>query len=229
MISALADGRIEGREFRWSYAREHGAAHGRAEEVLVALGGREVRGRFEFDYQVRPVLAEVMATGMIPDAKAHQFYPTPPDLAAEVAALAEVEPGHRVLEPSAGHGAIAAHLPAGATLVEVSALHCAILEARDASQQVVCADFLSWRDGLFDRIVMNPPYSASRAVLHLEHAASMVAPGGRIVAVLPASMAKARLSLPGLALRWGDPRPFPGTSIEARGRPAVSRKVDSAA
>lgn len=212
-IGVLDAGRLYERRFTF-HDEKADAAHREAAEVLVALGGRHERGAFIFDYHPGEVIAEVVATGVIPDRYAHQFYPTPRDIAEDVAVAADIEPGHRVLEPSAGQGHLARVLPPGATLVEVSDLHCKILRAAGFPGATVhCADFLAWRDGLFDRIVMNPPFSEGRAVRHLEHAASMTAPGGRIVAVLPAGLASKDL-LPGWTLTWGERRPFPGTSIE---------------
>jgi hypothetical protein len=59
---------------------------------------------------------------------------------------------------------------------------------------------------------MNPPFDRNRWLLHLEHAATLLAPGGRIVAVLPEG-AVARDFLPGWSLVWSEPIAFPGTSI----------------
>lgn len=217
VLEALYEGTVDDREFTFHF-RAEGAVLDAARQVLVALGGIPERRRgqtvYSFIYRPYEVLREVIANGVIPDQWSHQFYPTPRDIAEDVAAAAGIEPGHRVLEPSAGQGHLARALPPGATLVEVSELHCKILRAAGFPGATVhCADFLAWRDGLFDRIVMNPPFSEGRAVRHLEHAASMTAPGGRIVAVLPAGLANKDL-LPGWTLTWGERRPFPGTSIE---------------
>ena len=186
-----------------------------AQRVLIAIGGyplKTIAGGWEFPYPVGTVIGLVIQSGKLPDQEAHQFYPTPPDLAETMVAAAQIEGHHRVLEPSAGQGAIASLLPPNAVLVEVSPMHCEILRAA-GHKYVRKADFLDWRDGLFDRVVMNPPFDGGRAVRHLEHAASMTAPGGRIVAVLPGGMVGKDL-LPGWTLSWGERRPFPGTSIE---------------
>ncbi len=37
-------------------------------------------------------------------------------------------------------------------------------------------------------VVMNPPYSEGRALAHLNAAADMVKPGGRLAAILPAGL-----------------------------------------
>jgi hypothetical protein len=183
-------------------------------QVLEALGGVREGFVWRFPYHPSAALREVVMSGALPDEQAYQYYPTPRDLAAEIVAIAEIGEGHRVLEPSAGQGAIARLLPASAVLVEVSGLHCEILRAQGRSP--IEADFLAWRPApgdLFDRVAMNPPFSEGRARLHLEHAASMVAPGGRLVAVLPASQVGRGLG-EGWSCTWSEPRAFEGVSIQ---------------
>ena len=65
----------------------------------------------------------------------------------------------------------------------------------------------------------NPRYERDRPnprrwrwLAHLEHAASMTLPGGRLVAILPESARNKKL-LPGWATSWGEVYRFPGTSI----------------
>lgn len=74
---------------------------------------------------------------------------------------------------------------------------------RDPARQghsVIEADFLKWAPGKpkADRIVMNTPFSEGRWKAHLEAAAALLKPDGRLVAILPAS-AKGKDLLPGFA------------------------------
>lgn len=216
VVSLLIDGRYN-REHQFSLGYDVKQQPGFAEacNVLVTLGGVPVHeGTFAFDYPAEDVIREVAASGVLPDQKAHQFYPTPADIAARVIAVAEIEDGHTVLEPSAGHGGLAMFLPKDrTTLVEVAKLHCDILRAKGFAS-VVCEDFLRWAPGRrFDRIVMNPPFAGGQWVRHLEHASTLLAAGGRIVSVLPVG-ARERDVLPGWRTQWSSPMPFPGTSIE---------------
>jgi hypothetical protein len=104
------------------------------------------------------------------------------------------------------------------TCVEISGLHCKVLEGK--GHRVVWSDFLPWAEGragegkAFDRIVMNPPFSEGRWRAHTEQAAGLLAAGGRLVAVLPAS-AKGSGILPGFDCRWHGPydNEFAGTSV----------------
>lgn len=180
-----------------------------AEKVLEAVGGVPMDkgcGYFQFDYDPDSVLDEIVASGCIPDRVAHQFYPTPAAIASRCQELACIGDVDSVLEPSAGQGDLAAYLPKDrTTCVEISALHCAILKARgfEAHQ----ADFLAWSEETlrtslrFDRVVMNPPFSDGRALAHLEAAAQLLAQGGRLVAVLPASL-RGQTPLAGFEHEW---------------------------
>ncbi|MFD2271810.1 methyltransferase [Undibacterium arcticum] len=99
--------------------------------------------------------------------------------------------------------------------IEISELHCKILAAKGFD--VARADFIDWAAKTadrFDRIVMNPPFSDGRALTHLLAAAELVASGGRIVAVLPASL-NGKDVLPGWCVTWSEvfEGEFAGTSV----------------
>jgi phospholipid N-methyltransferase len=122
---------------------------------------------------------------------APQLFPTPADLAARMVELAEIEAGQTVLEPSAGTGRLldaihAAEPGAKVYAVEINAALCGKLDA--SRQAVICGDFLAVRSdmfacGSFDRIVMNPPFQNASDVAHIIHARTLLAPGGRLVAL----------------------------------------------
>jgi 16S rRNA G1207 methylase RsmC len=131
---------------------------------------------------------------------APQLFPTPVKLAERMAQEADIQPGARVLEPSAGTGrllfAIAAEEPsAHVTAIEVSRSLAQGLPR--IAERIACADFLCctadgyvsdlYKDaaplGTFDRIVMNPPFRNAEDIKHIRHAAGMLAEGGRLVAL----------------------------------------------
>lgn len=185
-----------------------------ATRVLVSIGGAQVSpGVFHFDYEPGEVLREIILSGCIPDQKAHQFYPTPDSLAHIAVDLADIEEGHTVLEPSAGMGGLADLLPKERTeCVEISSLHCKVLESKGYRTEQ--ADFLNWKAGSFNRVVMNPPFSDGRWQAHTQHAASMLRDKGVLVAILPAS-ARNSFTLPNLTCEWHGPyeNEFSGTSV----------------
>lgn len=118
---------------------------------------------------------------------APQLFPTPADLAARMVELADIEPGMRVLEPSAGTGRILEQLPEGCEVVAVE-INAALGGRLDADRRaVVIGDFLQctpetlW--GSFDRIVMNPPFANADDIKHIRHALRFLKPGGKLVAI----------------------------------------------
>lgn len=194
------------------------AVRDEVERVLAYLGAVKVKNErggayFEFDYPPRAAISEVVASGCLPDQKAHQYYPTPESLAVAAVEMAQIGPHDTCLEPSAGTGGLADFLPQDRTVcIEISKLHCQVLAAK--GYRVECADFLTATCAPVDRIVMNPPFSEGRWQAHLEHAAGLLASGGRLVAILPAS-AKGKDVLPGWTLEWSRvfDREFAGTSV----------------
>ena len=186
------------------------------EKVLTAIGGtRHATANvfwYEFDYDPDPVIKSIVVSGCVPDHKSHQYYPTPRGLAARVVELADIGDADTCLEPSAGTGALADLLPKGrTTCIEVSPLHAQVLAQKGHTVKEV--DFLTYEGQSFDRIVMNPPFSQGRWRSHVEHAASLLSPGGKLAAVIPAS-AHGKFHVEGLNVVYDGPynNQFSGTS-----------------
>lgn len=104
-------------------------------------------------------------------------------------------PTKGVLEPSAGPGAIsqwAAGCPgAEVTCVEVQPHLAAGLAASGLYKRVISDDFLKRSPadlGLYDVIVMNPPFDGCRDVDHVTHALQFLAEGGVLVSVMGAGV-----------------------------------------
>jgi protein-L-isoaspartate O-methyltransferase len=173
--------------------------------VMEACGGVIKKGSMvEFDYNfVDTVRFDVLRNQCIPEDKSHQFYATQEVEAQHAVEWAEIEPGHDVLEPSAGTGGIAKHLPGNVTCVEVDALRASVLTALGFN--VKNADFLTWSDGAptFDRIVMNPPFAGGRAERHVDAALQLLRPDGILVAIVPTTM-MGRFVRGGYGIEWSD-------------------------
>jgi predicted RNA methylase len=98
----------------------------------------------------------------------------------------------RVLEPSAGNGALADIVRAGGAdvqCIEVDTGRAAVL--RKKGHAVMERDFLAVqpheiRGGLFDLVVMNPPFDRGRDCDHVRHALQFLKPGGCLVAIMAA-------------------------------------------
>lgn len=178
----------------FSYSVDEGKhARQEAERVLETIGGAPVKQRFTFDFNPREVLDRVLVSGCVPDDASHQFYPTPCSVAEAALDLLQAGPEESYLEPSAGLGALACLLPVErTTCVEVSALRCDVLRAR--GYETHQADFIAWAAAQrststrWSRVLMNPPFADGRALAHLRTASTLVQAGGRLVAILPASL-----------------------------------------
>lgn len=185
------------------------------ERVLSYIGGvKKSASSWEFDYDITHVLYEIQRTGSLPEQRSHQYFPTPESVARYAVEFAGIKEGDQCLEPSAGQAGIAQFMPIDrTTCVEISPLHCTILESKGF--QTICTDFLKWQPSrIFQKIVMNPPYSDGRALAHLEHAASLLDRQGVLVCVLPESK-KGLAMLPDFDHEWGESfhREFSGTGI----------------
>ncbi len=119
---------------------------------------------------------------------APQLFITPAPLAARMVAMADIEPGHRVLEPSAGTGALIAAIGKAPDkfAVEINPdLVEHLARAGFSGLHVHQGDFLGFNGALgkFDRVIMNPPFSNGQDIAHILHAAGMLKDGGLLVAI----------------------------------------------
>src|SRR6202041_1349998 len=121
---------------------------------------------------------------------APQLFPTPPELADRMVALADIRPGQQVLEPSAGTGRIIDAINGNALRYAITAveLNCNMahwLRTVNCVDDFGQADFLKCNGdlGTFDRIVMSPPFANADDIKHIMHALKMLKPGGRLVAI----------------------------------------------
>ncbi len=136
-------------------------------------------------------MRDALKTG-IKTVVAPQLFPTPPEIAARMVELAEIENGQRILEPSAGTGNIVKAIREDKAEVVIYAIEknynvFSMLErCVDRSwYTAVNADFLEQNGNLgqFDRIIMNPPFKNGADIQHIRHAYDMLKPGGRLVAL----------------------------------------------
>lgn len=176
----------------------------RVNKALEALGGkwgrREKAHVFEGDASER-IESAILHGEVVDVKKTFEFFETPAALVDQMIDYAEIEDGHRVLEPSAGRGAIVdgisrEHLrPSVLHLVELDSVNRAVLTNRSDVQrgevQLVGDDFMAFEppDGLlYDRVVMNPPFSKQQDVAHVTRAFGMLKRGGLLVAIMSAGV-----------------------------------------
>ncbi len=174
----------------------------RTNKVLEALGGtwsKKLKGHVFAD-DPRDALDGVILTGEVAHARdVLGWFPTPMELVHQLLTLADEDGAMdnlTLLEPSAGEGAIvgaALKLPYyKVTAVELDVVRHRTLASRygDLLAENVFGDFLRWdTDQRFDRVVMNPPFARGQDVEHVTCAFRLLAPGGRLVAVMSAGVA----------------------------------------
>lgn len=132
---------------------------------------------------------------------APQLFPTPPEVADEMVALAEITKDDIVLEPEAGTGNLIDAVkrsgvdPISFTAIEQNhSLRDGLVARRERGEwwsdmQIVAADFLSVTstdpsNGGFTKVLMNPPFENGSDIKHVEHALEMLRPGGKLVAIV---------------------------------------------
>jgi hypothetical protein len=178
-------------------------------EVFRRLRGAWKGGKTQahvFPFDPKPLIEAVIASGELPPDNPYALFPTPPAVVEAMIpqtlkdrhAFAQRNPTYtfdpiRVLEPSAGLGAIAtavrAYLLPHDTLVqvEIDPFLAAMLHGEVHNQ-----DFLTYTpDAPFDYVLMNPPFSvdgdALAYITHIEHAWGMLTDRGVLVAITPRS------------------------------------------
>ncbi len=127
------------------------------------------------------------------------YYPTPEPLGFKMAQWGEISEGESVLEPSAGHGAIARYVPRHnpLTAIEPSMSLFGRLQVKcgGVGRKFENKTFENYNViNKHDVILMNPPFgTAGRlAVDHLAKAFSHLEEGGRVVALIPRGSADAK-------------------------------------
>ena len=166
----------------------------RLNKALEVLGGkwnRSARGHI-FPGDPSEKIAEALQAGEVVDVKkTYEFFETPPEVANLLVSHLSPREKDLVLEPSAGHGGIADVVRAACedcklSLIEIEPSNRQIL--KEKGYKLIGKDFLKYRKKkpLFDRIIMNPPFSKQQDIDHVMHAWKFLKPGGRLVAVMSA-------------------------------------------
>lgn len=144
------------------------------------------------DLKERISLMQQKLSNSQPLAEVHvdtQLFVTPDEICCRLVNIAGVVTGDRVLEPSAGTGAILRALlnavpDAHYECVEMNVALSQHLKTAFPSVAVVCDDFLNFMPEMaYQRIVMNSPFRNGADVKHIQHARTMLAPGGCLVGI----------------------------------------------
>ena len=150
-------------------------------------------------------IESILHSGKIPKRNPLQFFPTPPDLAREIAQDAINQVGWlwdirpiRMLEPSAGAGALIhafLNLHPAPHSVHVEACEYDPQRHEDLEAQGICMvghDFLDFNPRVgYDLILMNPPFNlpgdSNAWATHVTHACTMLKDQGVLISIIPNS------------------------------------------
>jgi len=119
--------------------------------------------------------------------KEYQFFATPDDLADKLVEMASLEECHYTLEPSAGQGSIVKAI--GRKFPNMSVDCFELMEVnqtilRKIKNVFFCEDdFLATKNGGYNRIIANPPFSKNQDIDHIRKMYSCLEVGGRLVSI----------------------------------------------
>ena len=120
------------------------------------------------------------------------YFPTPEPLGYKMVEWANMGEGDTMLEPSAGHGAIARYAPKGNQMVAIEPSQSLFtklqLKAGGLGRKFQNTIFENYDiSNKHDVVVMNPPFgtAGATAIAHLGKAFKHLEEGGRVVAIIP--------------------------------------------
>lgn len=167
----------------------------RTNKVLEAAGGkwnRKAKAHL-FEDEAATRVDQIILSGQIEIPKDEfNFFPSPPSVVTRLLELAQLREGMRVLEPSAGKGAIAAACVEHGVEVDCYELmqsNYQYLVDAECYRSVMQMDFLmKIPEPIYDRVVMNPPFTKQADIKHVLHALKFLKPDGLLVSVMSAGV-----------------------------------------
>lgn len=169
------------------------------DKILKAFGGRWKSGKnagTEFKIDPSAGIAAVLEHGRMPLKNPAAFFPTPDSIIDDMIREANLfaADGFSLLEPSAGHGAIARRARAECPGLDIQCVELLTYNQEKLAEEgfdVWPGDFLDYHpDKKFFWILMNPPFSSPANsqlyIDHIYHAYSLLdKPNGTLLSVVP--------------------------------------------
>jgi hypothetical protein len=175
-------------------------------EVIKRLGGKwkkggkypdgSPKGKHEFMFEVPDIFKSIIESQIMPPKNPTAFFPTPKEVIDKMIQWSEIETIYgdpRVLEPSAGMGAIAERIRqemphSKLDCVEFLDINARALKAKGFN--VFHQDFMEFKpDYKYNLILMNPPFSLEKDkdayISHINHAWDLLDKFGVLVAIVP--------------------------------------------
>ena len=160
-------------------------------KAIEKNGGKWKGGKtFGFVFADRDAadVIDSMVNGFGDIKKDFQFFATPSDVADLMVAKLEIQPYDKILEPSAGNGALInavlrLHSDITIDCYELNPLNRKVLE-KMANVNVLGDDFTKRLDNEeYDVIIANPPFSKNQDIIHLMKMWNNLRYGGRIACI----------------------------------------------
>lgn len=155
-------------------------------KLLKEIGGKwsPAKGATVFKDSPEDIICDIINTGeFVSEKKAYQFFPTPEKLVKEILSSVEIRPDWACLEPSAGRGNIAKHLP-----------NCDCVELNPSNREyliqngfnLIHDDFMTFKpEKTYNAVVMNPPFEKQQDIKHVTKAIGIAS--DLLVAIVSAS------------------------------------------
>jgi len=160
-------------------------------KALELIGGKWKGGKvagFVFATDPTDLLYEIANGEKRNLKKEFQFFATPEELADRLVAYADLKSTDRILEPSAGQGAIikainkaTSSIPYCYELMEVNRI---ILNKSGLLFHFIGNDFLDDYEWVYDKIIANPPFAKNQDIDHLLKMYEHLCDGGRLVCIM---------------------------------------------
>lgn len=206
VLNVLSNCSVEGDRLKLPPSQLERKLYQDVNEVLTRLGGKWKGGKVAahvFPVCPQDLLDEVLATGQMPLKNPLSFFATPSPVALQMVATAQehaqsigwVQDEIRVLEPSAGDGAIVEAvlqqqlcLPENLTAIEIDNTRHGLLSTKFPGAQL--GDFMILEDDTkYHFILMNPPFTIpSNKTVYVDHirkAWEALEPKGLLLAIAP--------------------------------------------
>lgn len=165
--------------------------YSRVNKIIEAAGGKwnKKAKAHVFPNDPREALGMAIETGKVDNKQQifQQFFT--PSAVAEMMCR-DVQEGDAVLEPSAGAGSIAMAAAAKGAAVVCFELQADLAEKLETlGFNCTAADFLQITPlPIYDRVLMNPPFTKGQFQLHVQHAFKFLNAGGTLKAIGPANL-----------------------------------------
>lgn len=161
----------------------------RIENAGGKWSGGSVQG-FTFPFDANRVFSVLQKEGRCDLAQDFQFFETPPEVADMLISIAgSISPEMKILEPSAGRGAIinAIHRACPDVVVDCFELmpeNRQMLASMDNINLIGEDFYTAGISEQYDMILANPPFSRNQDIRHVLKMYDALAPGGRLVTVM---------------------------------------------